>query len=344
MERSVADIRRAWGCLLGQIAGDSLGSQVEFKKEDEVRTLYPAGVDELEGSALYRTIPGQPTDDSEMALALARTLAEDGAFHAERVFAAYRRWLDSHPVDFAHLVFRALHGKPDARSEANCALMRSSPLGIFGARFVPDMSLPCQDGGEPDMDAMAADFGMRKLARWAMEEAALTNPHPLCRAAGAAYVTALAYGVRSGSPKGMWKAALATVDALARWNDDMPEREVARVGECLRMAETERPSDYQNDMSHALTTLRNGFWQLLHAPDAGAGVRDTVMKGGDAAANGAVAGALLGAAMDIDSFPPQWADAVLACRPAPDRQDALQPRPDVFWPLDFMPLAERLLG
>ena len=344
MKRSAAEIRRAWGCLLGQLAGDALGSQVEFKDEEAVRALYPTGMEDLEGSALYRTIPGQPTDDSEMALALARTLAEDGTFHAERVFAAYQGWLKSHPVDFAHAVFRALHGKPDPRSEANCALMRVSPLGVFGARFVPDMLLPCHDGGEPDWNVVSDVPDMRRLALWAMEEAGLTNPHPLCRAAAVAYVTALAYGVRSGSPKGMWKVALTMVDSLPRWNNELPVSEVTRVVKCLEIAASTRPADYQHDMSHVLTTLHNGFWQLLHASDAGAGVRDTVMKGGDAAANGAVAGALLGAAMDIDAFPPQWADAVLACRPAQNREDVHQPRPEMFWPMDFMPLAEKLLG
>lgn len=344
MKRSAAEIRRAWGCLLGQIAGDSLGSQVEFKDEEKVRDLYPAGMDELEGSALYRTLPGQPTDDSEMALALARTLVAEGSFSAAHVFEAYKDWLRSRPVDFAHSVFRALHGKPDAKSEANCALMRVSPLGVFGVRFIPESSLPCDDGGEPDMDVLAEDEGMRTLVRWAMEDAALTCPHPLCRVASAAYVAALAYGVRSASPQGMWKAAFTVTEALPRWNADIPEAEVSRVLECLKLAEQERPADYQQDMSHVLTTLQNGFWQLLHAPDAGEGVRSTVMKGGDAAANGAVAGALLGAAMDIDSFPNQWVDAVLACRPSAERGDVPQPRPEKFWPLDFMPLAEQLLG
>ncbi len=343
MKRSAAEIRRAWGCLLGQIAGDSLGSQVEFKDEEKVRDLYPLGMEDLEGSVLYRTLPGQPTDDSEMALALARTLAADGSYCAEHVFSAYKSWLGSHPVDFAHSVFRALHGKPDAASEANCALMRVSPLGVFGARFVPESALPCDDGGEPDMRAMAVHESMRNLACMAMEDAALTCPHPLCQAADAVYVSALAYGIRSGSRKGMWKAAVSVAEELPRWKDNM-ETAAERVKNCLLQAAESRPGDYQNDMSHVLTALQNGFWQLLHASDAGAGVRDTVMKGGDAAANGAVAGALLGAALDIDFFPQQWADVVLACRPAPGRPDVPQPRPEIYWPLDFMPLAERLLG
>ena len=343
MEKSAAVIRRAWGCLLGQLAGDALGSQVEFKTEEKVKELYPVGMEDLEGSPLYRTLPGQPTDDSEMALALARTLAVEGRFRADSVREAYADWLRSHPVDFAHSVFRALHGKPDNRSEANCGLMRVSPLGIFGAGMVPEILLPCDDGLEPDMRQAAADDGMRQLALWAMEDAALTSPNPLCLAADAVYVTALAYGIRSGSRRGMWRLALVVADVLPQWSDRVTQAAAARVKDCLVLAETHRPEDYQNDMSHVLTALRNGFWQLLHAADAGAGVRDTVMKGGDAAANGAVAGALLGATLDIDAFPHQWVDAVLACRPA-DMPGVPQPRPEKFWPLDFMPLAERLLG
>jgi len=343
MKRDAAVIRRAWGCLLGQLAGDSLGSQVEFKDEEKVRVLFPAGMNELEGSPLYRTLPGQPTDDSEMALALARRLVAEGEFRQDSIREAYREWLGTHPVDFAHAVYRAMRNKVDVRSEANCALMRVSPLGIMGARLLPDTILPCADGVEPDMNAAVLDKGMKTLVCWAMEEAALTNPHPVCRISNAAYVAALACGIRTGSRQGMWKIALAVAADLRGAGGELGDG-AERVAACLEKAGRERPLDYQQDMSHVLTALQNGFWQLLHATDAGAGVRDTAMRGGDAAANGAVAGALLGAALDIDSFPEQWVDAVLACRPADGREGVLQPRPEACWPLDFMPLAEKLLG
>ncbi len=335
-------IRRAWGCLLGQIAGDSLGSQVEFKDAATVRALYPAGVDELEGSPLYRTLPGQPTDDSEMALALARTLAKTGTFDAALALDAYKVWLKSRPVDFAHSVFRAMHGKVDAKSQSNSALMRVSPLGILGARYVPEVALPCDDGAQYSLTLLVCDEGMRRLIGWAMEEAAITNPHPLCRIANAAYVTALAYGIRGGGREGMFEAALCTVDELAK--ESCLAQDAAVLRECLEAARSRKPEDYQENMSHVLTAFQNGFWQLLHADDAGDAVRDTVMQGGDTAANAAVAGALLGAALDIDSFPHQWTDAVLACLPEEGRQGVEQPRPKTYWPLDFMPLAEKLLG
>ena len=40
-------ISRAQGCLLGQLAGDALGSLVEFQSPDEIRRGYPDGVREL---------------------------------------------------------------------------------------------------------------------------------------------------------------------------------------------------------------------------------------------------------------------------------------------------------
>ena len=338
--RDADTIRRAWGCMLGQVAGDSLGSQVEFKDAEQIRELYPSGMENLEGSKLYRTLPGQPTDDSEMALALARVLAEQDEFRAEPVLEAYKRWQKSHPVDFAHAVFRAMHGKVDAKSEANCALMRVSPLGIFGARRVPASALSSDGSGLADVSLLCSDEAMKTLQLWAMEEAALTNPHPLCRVSSAAYVTALACGIRGCGRRGMYEAALKTVQSLAQ--DGELGEAALRVQAVLEQAEHGRPADYQETMSHVLTALHNGFWQLLHAEDGGAGVRDTVLQGGDTAANGAVAGALLGAALDIDTFPPQWVDSVLACLPAEGRCDI--PRPKEYWPLDFMPLAEKLLG
>ena len=90
----VADIAplvaRAQGCLLGQLAGDALGSLVEFQSPATIRAAYPNGVRELAEGGCWNTIAGQPTDDSEMALALARTLAEHGTYSAKRVRALAR--------------------------------------------------------------------------------------------------------------------------------------------------------------------------------------------------------------------------------------------------------------
>ena len=72
---SSAVLSRAQGCLLGQLIGDSLGSLVEFQRPERIRRSYPGGVRDMADGGTWNTIAGQPTDDSEMALLLARSLA-----------------------------------------------------------------------------------------------------------------------------------------------------------------------------------------------------------------------------------------------------------------------------
>src|SRR5258708_32482880 len=93
-------ITRAQGCLLGQLAGDALGSLVEFQSADEIRRTYPNGVRELADGGTWSTIAGQPTDDSEMALILARMLVEQRKYDADQArrvfflvkFRPFRLW------------------------------------------------------------------------------------------------------------------------------------------------------------------------------------------------------------------------------------------------------------
>jgi ADP-ribosylglycohydrolase len=166
---------RARGCLLGQLAGDSLGSQVEFLDPVTIRERFPDGLRRHFDSPVWRTLAGQPTDDSEMALMLARSLVEQGTFRPKAVFEAYVSWLKSVPFDVGRTVGMGLSGAPNPQSQANGALMRISPLGIFGARFPRET-----------------------VAGWAAEDARITHPHPVCVQTSQLYATAVAHVIRTG--------------------------------------------------------------------------------------------------------------------------------------------------
>ena len=75
---SDAMLKRAQGCPLGQFAGDWLDSLVEFQSEDEILDAYPDGVRKLADGGHWGTLAGQSTDDSEIALMLARSLVKRG--------------------------------------------------------------------------------------------------------------------------------------------------------------------------------------------------------------------------------------------------------------------------
>ncbi len=306
-------LARAQGCLLGQLAGDALGSLVEFQTPEQIRREYPNGVRELADGGTWNTIAGQPTDDSEMALLLARMLAEQRRYDLESARQAYLFWLDSGPFDCGMTVSSGLRGRPNPDSQANGAMMRISPLGIFGARH--------------DLEHVAG------LAR---QDAAITHPHPVCQQANALFAMAVAHAIRCGC------GARHLYEQIVAWAENM---EVDRsLLEAVRGAAEAPPADYVHQQGWVLTAFRNAVWQLLHAPNLEEAVVDTVMRGGDTDTNAAICGALLGAVWGRNAVPNQWSESVLNCRPAAGQPHVRRPRPECLWPVDALELAERLVG
>jgi ADP-ribosylglycohydrolase len=306
---------RAQGCLLGQLAGDSLGGLVEFQSAAQIRSSFPDGVRELAHGGVWRTLAGQPTDDSEMALSLARTLVARGTYHAEAAREAYVAWISSAPFDCGATTAGALSGHLNPDSQANGAMMRASPLGIFGANH-------------PDS----------RIRGWADEDAGLTHPHPVCRQANALYVMAIAHAIRSGG------TALALYRRILSWADEMGVDASLRA--VVRRSAQAPPPDYLHQQGWILIAFGNALWQLLHAASLEEGVVDTVMRGGDTDTNAAICGALLGAVHGLEAIPGQWVAAVLDCRPDPARRDVLvhRPRPRCYWPTDALELAAALVS
>jgi ADP-ribosylglycohydrolase/fructose-1,6-bisphosphatase/inositol monophosphatase family enzyme len=183
--RKSAYLDKAHGVLLGQVIGDSLGSRVEGKSSADIDKLFPRGVRDLADGGPYHTIAGQPTDDSEMALTLARAILRNHGFERDKVLDAYREWMQTRPIDIGETTERGLLGLHTTESESNGSLMRVSPIGVWAA-------------GDP---ARAAAAGR--------EDSALTHPNPVCVEACAALCAAIAAGVAGASRKEMAKVALA---------------------------------------------------------------------------------------------------------------------------------------
>jgi len=310
--RQAEMLERAQGCLPGQLAGDSLGSLVEFRAPDDIRREYPNGVRELADGGTWNTIAGQPTDDSEMALSLARMMADQGRYDPDEARKAYIFWLDSGPFDCGMTVAGGLRGRPNPDSQANGAMMRISPLGIFGANHAPEL-----------------------VAEWARQDAAITHSNPVCQQVNALFTMAIAHAVRPGCD------ARKLYEQIVAWAEDM--KVDGSLLEAVRGAAESPPADYVHQQGWVLTAFRNSLWQLLHATNLEEAVVDTVMRGGDTDTNAAICGALLGAVHGRDAVPGQWVESLLNCRPAAGQPNVRRPRPECFWPVDALELAERLL-
>ncbi|HXK11984.1 MAG TPA: inositol monophosphatase family protein [Vicinamibacteria bacterium] len=311
--RAVSDpgrLSRAQGALFGQVAGDSLGGLVEFQAGESIRRSYPDGPRRLMDGGHWDILAGQPTDDSEMALALARSIASRGSFEREAAHAAYRAWLRSSPFDVGGTVGAALRDHPNPASQANGSLMRASPLGVYAHA----------------LDAPLA-------AELARQDSSLTHPNPVCGDAVAAFVVAVAHAVREGDgPEAAWRAASA-------WAEDAGA--VRPVREALEAAAREPPTCDRGSEGWVKVALQNAFHELLRARSLEDGIVATVWRGGDTDTNAAIAGALLGAVHGREAVPAQWRSMILSCRPLAPR--ARRPRPRAFWPTDVMEIAETLL-
>jgi ADP-ribosylglycohydrolase/fructose-1,6-bisphosphatase/inositol monophosphatase family enzyme len=308
--RHAGRLARAQGALLGQVAGDSLGALVEFEKAAAIAARSPDGPRRLENGGRWDLLAGQPTDDSEMALALARSIVAHDGFEREAALEAYHDWLRSSPFDVGDTVGAALRDRPNPASQANGSLMRASPLGVYAHALEPPLA-----------------------AELARQDASLTHPNPVCGDATAAYVLAIAHAVRVGD------GAAAAWRAAAEWAE--AKGAALAVREALDAARREPPVCDEGSEGWVRIALQNAFYELLHAPDPEAGVVATVRRGGDTDTNAAVAGALLGAVHGREALPAQWRSMVLSCRPLAPR--ARRPRPCPCWPVDVMEIAERLL-
>lgn len=327
--RDGALLDRAAGCWFGQLAGDSLGSLVEFQRPSAIAEKYPNGVRDLADGGTFNTIAGQPTDDSEMAIGMARSIVRLGDYDPEAVLEAYADWYESRPFDIGNTVGAALRAATAARrenrpllpaveraasptSQANGALMRLAPLAIFAAHSDPD-----------------------RIARLARADARLTHPHPACQDANVLFAITIAHAIRVGC------SAAATYAFARQLAEDLQLHEVVRGA--IADAEQGPPADFQHQMGWLRLALQNAFHQLLHAEDLEEALVDTVGRGGDTDTNACIAGALLGAVHGRSAVPLRWQAAVMACRPLQGLPGVRRARPRWLWPADAEPLAERLL-
>jgi ADP-ribosylglycohydrolase len=299
-----------------------VGSLVEFRSPHDIARQYPDGVRDLADGGTWNTYAGQPTDDSELALDLGRTLVGLQDWSSEAVAAAYGGWYASCPFDVGGTTRQALSAAASARSDkakaaraaasqdsqANGALMRCAPIGIW-----------------------ARDT--KEAAAAAREDALLSHPHAVSQAASAAFVAAIATAISGGDREAMLAAAHAAV----------PEPEVSVIRRKLDLAKRgEGPDDFMHQQGWVLTAFQNAFRHLASGTPIEDALIESVGEGGDTDTNAAICGALLGAAQGSSAIPVRWTMAVLACRPLAEA-GAKRPRPPRYWPDDVAMLAEALL-
>lgn len=271
------------GCLLGLACGDALGGPVEFMDRAAIRAVHPDGLRDFVGGGWLRLAPGEITDDTQMTLALARSLA-DGTLDMDDVSARFLAWYRSRPKDIGNLTRASL-----------AYLDRGERWDVAGARALADSGGEAAGNGSVMRCAPVAlrfRTDLFLLDRASIDTSRVTHAHPRCTAGCVAVNRAIAHLLDGGDKAGAFD------DALVGIAD--PETR-STVSWAPLLAEPDVPNG-----GYVLSTATAAFWALLNHDGLEATIVAAVALGGDADTNGAVAGALAGACYGAAAIPDRW--------------------------------------
>jgi ADP-ribosyl-[dinitrogen reductase] hydrolase len=271
---------RARGALLGLAVGDALGTTLEFSRRDS----HPLHT-EMVGGGVFNLKPGQWTDDTAMALALADSLIQcrgfDGQDLMQRFVGWYRhgeysctgRCFDIGSATRAALVHYELTGEPyagstDPYTAGNGSLMRLAPVALF-----------------------ALDDGL--LARQiAADQSRTTHAAKACIEACQFFVSLL-------------RAAILGEKDIIRL-----ARELGRNYPAIRHATDQNWNQLDrvqiSSGGYVISTVEAALWSVARTDSFEKALILAVNLGQDADTVGAVTGQLAGAIYGVSSIPSRW--------------------------------------
>ncbi len=278
---------RAEGCLLGLACGDALGGAVEFSSRAAIARDLPDGVREITGGGPHGLELGEVTDDTQMALAIARACTPVG-IDLDAVIRNFLDWYRSGPKDIGVATSRALSllDKGVPWCEAGERLLRESHGGVAGNGTV----MRCA----PVAIRFRSD--RERLIRASIDTARMTHADPRATWGAVALNQAIAHLLDGG----------AVGDVLDVAVDGIGDGRV-------RNAIVQTPNlqyDELRSSGYVLHTLTASFWCLLNRPNAEEAIVTAVALGEDADTTGAVTGALAGAAWGASTLPARWLDVL----------------------------------
>lgn len=262
-------IARGTAAFLGLALGDALGATTEFMTPGEIRAQYKIHRKIIGGGWLHLK-PGRVTDDTEMSLAIARSVTSCGGWQLDDIARNFVAWMRSKPIDIGATVRKGIRHymrtgelavAPNEWDAGNGAAMRMAPVTLFSL------------GDEKMME------------RCSLEQAHLTHNHPLSDAA------CLTIGR-------MVQAAIFGAD---RFTLHKLTRDLAADYPKFKF------NHYDGQASgYVVETMRTVFHYFFSTATFEECLLGIVNQGGDADTTGAIGGMLAGAFYGRDALPQKW--------------------------------------
>lgn len=272
---------RAIGMVIGAAVGDALGAPFEFKPSGVYRRTFPEpvldGLCEMIGGGYLDWEPGEFTDDTQMALALAESILEAGTFDPETTWRWFTTWAETAPdvgsttaASLSHETWRDVQVDTSA-SSANGALMRAF---VQAAAFIEQPHKTVRD--------------------IVLRQSALTHPHPV-------------------SGWGAWIAVEMCrqfIDGTDAFNDldtlieSLPDEYRGRFAKLL--SPSWNPHQPHESNGSVWGCLAQAVWAVRSTTNYHDAVVAAVDLGDDADTVACVAGALAGARYGLEAIPQRW--------------------------------------
>lgn len=292
---------RACGTLLGTAAGDALGAGYEFDGPRD-----PGEPVEMIGGGLGPFAPGEWTDDTSMAIAIAEVAATGADLGSEAALdGVVARWLEwSHGAKDVGIQTRSVLSAAGRRGiSAQSAWRESAALHEQTGRTAGNGSL--MRTAPVALAYLDDEAGLVAAARSISE---LTHYDPDAGDACVLWCTAIRHAVLTGQLD--VRTGLAHLDAARRdlWSQRLDE------------AENTQPSTYSRNNGWVVAALQ-GAWSAIAGvdiPDEDPAVEvfradhlrlaleAAVRGGGDTDTVAAIAGGLLGALHGASAVPSEW--------------------------------------
>ena len=344
-------IERATNCLYGAVIGDALGGRYEF--DNHLLTSDLASLNEsllpILGGGVWGLAPGQVTDDSEMAMALATSIIRTKHIDNTTIAEYYRKWYLSDPFDIGKATKNALKhktademirsakaydqtlikdfGQPNL---SNGMLMRISPIAVTMAGFY--------NGGK------ISDSHFAEIIRVFVEEDTIlthASEEALCYAS--AYTLLLAYAIIDGNLK---RGIRLVHQEYAKYQDIGDWYTIFQNGLDPKGRLAHAPTELIGDVRIAFQlAVRKGYLVSTRQMTFAEAMVSTISLKGDTDTNACIVGALCGAmcyessASVLNEIPESWKQTVKKCKPL--RYDTYTPD-QLIW--DLPTLAIKLLS
>jgi len=289
---------RQRGMLLGLAIGDALGAAVEFKAPG----TFPA-VTGFRAGGPHGLKPGEWTDDTSMALALADSIAQSGwdlNDQAERYLAWFKTGkysVNGRCFDIGITTCAALDrfgqtrdartsGDRAARASGNGSIMRLAPVPIRHSDMYPD--------------------DLADLVERAVESSLPTHASPQCLSS-CAYLCLVLCGLVHGESREAvldpdWEPLVRARAILSSFHPEVAE---VAAGSYKR----QRPPQIRGS-GYVVKSLEAALWAFHDARDFHEAVLRAVNLGDDADTTGAVCGQLAGAFWGEQGIPAEWLEGL----------------------------------